>query len=326
MANDNPLKVSDLLLRDGRVYHLDLLPDELATDIIIFGDPDRVLSMADEFLAEREVDRSRRGLRTITGPVKKTGQRVSLISSGMGTPSLEIVLNEIIALNEIDFRTGRRSSDYAIPTIIRVGTSGGIQADTELGTLIITDYAIGLDNTGFFIDAQYSDNVCRMLEERIGCAIDAAIPNDRRFKGKIFPYAARADQNVVSALERVAQNLSIRYRKGLTISNSGFFANQGRDIARLPLTVSGIDKVLASVDTGIEGLAIENMEMEASFLLYMAGALGYRAGAICAVIDNRREELFAENYAQHIREAVMVALGALQAVRKDSAEKQDCCP
>ena len=96
-------KSSDLPIVDGRTYHLDLRPEDLAENIIIVGDPDRVTFIADEFLGAKEIDRFHRGLRTITGYVKETGQRVSIVTSGMGTPSLEIVLNEIVALNEIDF-------------------------------------------------------------------------------------------------------------------------------------------------------------------------------------------------------------------------------
>ncbi|MEW6214202.1 MAG: nucleoside phosphorylase [Nitrospirota bacterium] len=311
MKNNDPFRPSDLPIIDGKVYHLDLKPEELAKNIIIVGDPERVPFIADEFFDTKEVDRSHRGLRTITGCVKETGQRVSIITSGMGTPSLEIVLNEVVALNEIDFHTRTRKTEYDMITIIRVGTSGGIQQDTELGTLIITDYVVGLDNTGLFYNAPYYEGSFKIFEERIRETIDVAIPHDSRFKGKIFPYASRAHQDVIEALEREAQRLGIKYKRGVTVSNSGFFANQGRAVSRVPLTVPEIDGLLASIDTGIEGLKIENMEMEASFLLYFMEALGYRAGVICPVIDNRREDMFTAQYTQYIRDAAKVALKAL---------------
>jgi uridine phosphorylase len=138
---------SDLPIIEGKVYHLCLKPEDLANHILIVGDPERVSFIAKEYFSRIEVDKFHRGLRTITGIVRDTGQRVSIVTSGMGTPSLEIVLNEIIALNEIDFYTRTRKSVYDMLTVIRVGTSGSIQPDTELGTLIITDYAIGLDVT-----------------------------------------------------------------------------------------------------------------------------------------------------------------------------------
>jgi len=263
---------SDLPIIEGKVYHLGLKPEELANHILIVGDPERVPCIAQEYFKTIETDKSHRGLRTITGIVRDTGQRVSVVTSGMGTPSLEIVLNEIIALNEMDFHTRTRKSVCDMLTVIRVGTSGSIQPDTELGTLIITDYAIGLDNTGFFYDCTYPEKNMEILEEKIKVAVDSSIPVNSR---------------------------------------SGFFANQGRTLSRIPLTVSEIDSILSVVDTGIEGLRIENMEMEASFLLYFMGALGYRAGVISVVIDNRREDRFIAQYERHISDASKAALRAL---------------
>lgn len=311
MKNIGPFSDSDLITVDGRAYHLDLGPKELAKDIIIVGDPNRVPFIADEFLVAEEVDRFHRGLRTITGIARDTSQRVSIVTSGMGTPSLEIVLNEIVALNEIDFQTRKRKAEYDIINIIRVGTSGGLQSDSELGVLVVTDYAVGLDNTGLFYNVKNSERKCRNLEDVIREAVDSVIPPDSRFKGKIFPYVSRANPDMVRALERAAKELGIEYRRGVTVSNSGFFANQGRHISRLSLTVPDIDGVLTSIDIGIDGLKIENMEMEASFLLHFMGALGYRAGAICPVIANRRSDTFMVRYAQNMKDAAKVALDAL---------------
>jgi uridine phosphorylase len=232
----------------------------------------------------------------------------------MGSPSAEIVLNEIIALNEIDFCTGTRKTSYDMINMIRVGTSGGIRKGAALGTLVITAYAAGLDNTGLFYVVP-SDDECRPLENRIWAAVNDAIPSGARFKGKIFPYAAKAHPDVVAALERAAESLNIKYTKGGTVSTPGFFGSQGRTVARLPVTVPEIDEVLGSADTGMAGLQIENVEMEASFLLYFMGALGYRAGAICAVVDVKRENRFMAEYSRHMRDAARVALMALHALQ-----------
>jgi len=302
---------SDLPIIEGKVYHLGLKPEDLANHILIVGDPERVSFIAKDCFSRIEVDKFHRGLRTITGIICDTGQRVSVVTSGMGTPSLEIVLNEIIALNEMDFHTRTRKSVYDMLTVIRVGTSGSIQPDTELGTLIITEYAVGLDNTGFFYDCTYPEKNIEILEEKIRDAVDGSIPANSRFKGKIYPYASRAHQDVTRALEREAGKLEVNFKKGVTVTNSGFFANQGRSVSRIPLTVSEIDGILSVVDTGIEGFRIENMEMEASFLLYFMGALGYRAGVVCVVIDNRREDKFTAQYERHISDASKVALRAL---------------
>ncbi len=312
-------RFSDLPLVDGKTYHLGLRPEELAKSIIIVGDPDRATFIADEFLAVKEVQQFHRGLRTITGLVRETGQRISIATSGMGTPSLEIVLNEIVALNELDFATRERKPEYDTLTIVRVGTSGGLQSDVELGALVITAYGVGLDNTGLFYDAPCHEGILETLEDAVTRCIDGTIPDGARFKGKIFPYASRAHEDVVEALEREALRLGVRHKTGITVSNSGFFANQGRNVSRLPLTAPQIESLLASLDTGVAGIRIENMEMEASFLLHFMGGLGYRAGAVCPIIDNRRQGKFLPHYETHVRNATEVALRALHALERQEA-------
>jgi len=314
MKNIGPYNVSDLPVFNNRIYHLDLRPEELAKNIIIVGDPERVPFIAEEFLGDREVDRSHRGLRTITGICRETGQRVSVTTSGMGTPSLEIVLNELVALNEIDFSSMSRKEEYDPLTIIRVGTSGGLQQETPLGTIIVTDYGVGLDNTGLFYNTPLPDKGCELLAERVREVIEAATAHNSRFKGRIFPYVSRAAAEITAGMAREAELLGVRYKKGITVSNSGFFAGQGRDISRVPVSVPDLDIHLASMDRGIAGLRIENMEMEASFLLHFMAGLGYKAGAVCPVIDNRREDRFAEHYTHYIKEAVRVALRTLHSV------------
>lgn len=303
---------AELPLRNGRVYHLDLAPGELAGYVIMVGDPDRVPFLADEFLVGRDIDRNHRGFRTITGIARETGQRVSITTSGIGAPSTEIVLNEIAALNELDFTARRRKKSFEPLTVVRVGTCGGLQPETELGTLIVTDYGVGLDNTGLFYDAPASDTACGVLERRVRSRIEEEIPEDARFRGRFFPYAARADARVRVALEREALHLGVPCKRGVTVTSPGFFAEQGRTIGRVSPTIPDLGEHLADVDTGIPGLKIENIEMEASIILHFLGAIGYRAGAICAVIDKRREGTFRTDYLDSIRDAARVTLRAFR--------------
>lgn len=311
---EQPFHPPDLPIVDGRVYHLELAPGELAEDILIVGDPGRVDFIAQNFLKKIELRREHRGLKTITG-YTDWGQRVSVTTSGMGTPSLEIVINEVVALHEIDFERRERKEEIPWLNIIRVGTSGGLQPDTELGTLIITEYAVGLDNTGLFYNAPHPDDNCRILEDRVRKAVNGAVLEGSRFKGKIQPYASKAHPEVVKSLEESAKELGVMFRRGITVSNSGFFANQGRSVSRIPLSVPDIDVLISKTDSGVEGLRFENMEMEASFLLHFLYPLGHRAGVICPVIDKRPEERFLFNYQEKVREAVEVALRALGRLR-----------
>lgn len=321
-----PLAASDLPIDDqGRVYHLQIAPEDLAPDILLVGDPGRAEWIGDTLLRDLETTREHRGLVTITGTSDLTGQRATVIAplrttvttSGMGTPSLEIVANELVALHEIDFSTGRPKAAFPRLHVIRVGTSGALQAATPLGTPVITTYAIGMDNTGLFYDAPYPDRACQRLEHELSTAVMDLMPPQSRFYGKIRPYVARAEPAVVTALTTAACSLDLPYKLGLTVSNSGFFAPQGRHISRLAPSAPHLDAFFARFDPDLDGQLVENMEMEASFLLHYFGGLGHWAGAVCPVIANRRLGTFAHNYSEAVAQAARVALHALASLRQD---------
>jgi len=302
----------DLPVVNGRIYHLDLAPEELAQHVIVVGDPGRVPLLADEFFVEREVDRTHRGFRSITGVTRETEMRVSIVTSGIGAPSTEIVLNELAALNEIDFRTMTRKESFEPLTIVRVGTSGGLNPATPLGTLVLTDYVIGLDNTGLFYDVPLSEAACAFLEEQARMALDRAAKPGTRFRGAVVPYAARADRKLLAALEEEASVLGIAHVQGITVSSAGFFAEQGRGVARIGSTFHGLLDALDMMDTSCIGLKVENMEMEAGILVHFLAGLGYRAATVCAVINKRREGAFMADYRPHVFDGARIALRAFR--------------
>jgi|SaaInlLV_10m_DNA_2_1039722.scaffolds.fasta_scaffold00046_27 uridine phosphorylase len=302
---------ADLPIIDGKVYHLQLTPEQLAPNIIIVGDPDRVPVLANHCLLPVDrFDVSHRGLRTITG-ITPSGLRVSIVTSGMGTPSTEIVLNELIVLNEIDLQTSERRAVplYETLNIIRLGTSGALQSTTKLGIPIITEYTVGLDNTGLFYDVPATDETTR-LEYLFKQAIDKVTRPFDRFCGKIHPYAAKASQEIVEALFCAAAEEDVEVIKGITVSSAGFFANQGRDISRVKLTVPNIDRVCSEIV--FEELKAENMEMEASFICHFGGALGCRTGAICPVIAHRREDTFYADYEDAVLDSLKIIIKAFE--------------
>jgi uridine phosphorylase len=302
----------DLPMANCRIYHLDLAPEELAQNVVVVGDPDRVPLLADEFLLDREVDRFHRGFRTITGVARETGMRVSLVTTGIGAPSTEIVLNEMAALNEIDFSTMTRKESFPPLTVIRVGTSGGLNAETPVGTLVLTDYVIGLDNTGLFYDAPLPDSLCSYLEGVAKSALSTAEGHEARFRGAIVPYGARADRRVLAALGDEASALGIPHVRGITVSSAGFFAEQGRGVARVPSTLPHLLDSLENMEIARTGLKIENMEMEAGILLHFLGGLGYRAAALCVVVNRRCDGTFLTDNRRHVCEAARIALRALR--------------
>jgi uridine phosphorylase len=319
-----PYTAADLPIgEDGRIYHLGVKAEQIAPDILIVGDPGRAEFIGSAFLRDLEVEHEHRGLVTVTGTSELTGQQATLVSSlrttvatsGIGTPSLEIVVAELVALNEIDFETRTRKSQFPRLQIVRVGTSGGLQASTELGTPIITSYAIGMDNTGLFYETPAPDEIAERLEREIDQVIRNSMGTDSRFYGKIHPYVARAEPSLVKALMEASERLGLPSKLGLTVSNSGFFAPQGRDTARVKPSVPDLDAIFSEYDPGVDGQRIENMEMEASFLIHFLGGHGHWAGAICPAIANRRENTFDHHYQEAIANATKVALLALALLR-----------
>lgn len=300
----------ELPIVNGRVYHLDLAPEELAQSVVVVGDPDRVPLLADEFLHKRKADRCHRGFRSITGVDRETGMPVSIVSTGIGAPSTEIVLNELAALNEIDFRSMRRKESFEPLTIIRVGTSGGLNPATPVGTLVLTDYVIGLDNTGLFYDVPPSDPVCVFLEAQARAALDRAADKGARFRGAVVPYAARADRELLAALEEEASSLGTPHVRGVTVSSAGFFAEQGRGVARVGSTYPHLLDAFKKIDCSTFGLKIENIEMEAGIILHFLAGLAYRAAAICVVINKEREGTFMSDYRRQVVDAARIALRA----------------
>jgi len=324
LSCDGPFTSADLPTDDeGRIYHLQIRPEYVAPDILIVGDPGRAEFIGSEFLRDVELQHEHRGLVIVTGQADITGERATVISplrvtaatSGIGTPSLEIVVSELVALTEIDFQTRMRKASFPRLHVLRVGTSGALQASTPLGTPIITTYAVGLDNTGLFYEAAYPDEVCKRLEGELVQLVRATMSEESRFYGKVHPYVSRAEPAIVDALEEAAASLGVTAKLGLTVSNCGFFAPQGRDTARIRPTVPDVDRVLAGYDPDVGGQQIENMEMEASFLCHLLGGLGHWAGAICPAIANRRENTFDHHYQHSVRDAIQVALLALAKLR-----------
>ena len=322
-----PFSAADLPIdADGRVYHLQLSPGQVAPDILLVGDPGRAEFIGANLLRDVEIAREHRGLITVTGTSGLTGNRATVISplrttvatSGMGTPSLEIVLNELVALHEIDFSTRTRKPRFPRLHVIRVGTSGALQATTELGTSIVTSYAIGLDNTGLFYETPCADGHCERLEKELSDIVAGAMDQRSRFHGAIRPYVSRAEPRLAAALTTAAATLGAPVRLGLTASNAGFFAPQGRDVSRMAPSVPDLDRVLADFDPRLDGQRIENMEMETSFLCHFLGGLGHWAGAICPVIANRRLDTFDHEYLGAIERATQAALLALAELRASS--------
>jgi uridine phosphorylase len=321
-----PFNVKDIPIdEEGRIYHLQVKPGQIAPDILLVGDPGRAEFIGSTFLHNLEFEHEHRGLVTITGTSQITGKQATIISplkttvttSGMGTPSLEIILNELVLLNEIDFETMQRKLEFPRLHIIRVGTSGGLQAGTPVGTPIITTYAIGLDNTGIYYEVPHPDETCQRLEGELHEKITQLMDPASRFYGKIYPYVARAEPRLVDAFAEASKTLGVTVKAGMTVSAPGFFAPQGRETSRVMPSLPELDKLFSQFDPRVGDQRVENMEMESSFLLHFLGGLGHWAGSICPAIANRRSDTFDPSYQKSIENATSLALLALAILRNE---------
>lgn len=298
-------------MKDGRVYHLGLRPDELAPSLFVVGDPARAYTVASRF-ARVDHEVKHREYVTLTG--EHAGLPVSVIGTGIGPDNVEIALVEAWALATLDLATGLRrpaaGSAAARPlTVLRIGTSGGTRDDVPAGTLVVSSYAIGLDSTGLYYDAPPADETVKALEQAARRAIDAGVRPGSRFAGAFRPYASRADPGLVRALERAAAGAGVPVVTGATVTSPGFFGPSGRHLDGVTSTVADVKRRLGRIE--VDGVRVLNMEMESSLLFHLAAPLGIRAGTICPTISAPSSHGTVLDPAPLVAQAIDVALAAM---------------
>jgi len=260
---------SELLINeDGSIFHLHLRPEQLADKIILVGDPGRVSLVASHFDSQ-ECEVSSREFHTITGIYK--GKRLTVLSTGIGCDNIDIVLNEIDALANIDFKTREEKDTLKSLTLVRVGTCGGLQENTPTGTYIASVKSIGFDGLLNFYAGR--NEVCDL-------PLEAAFKKHMNWNPLLCaPYVIDANAELI---DRIAADDMVR---GITIACGGFFGPQGREL-RIPLADPTQNEKVESFE--YNGLRITNFEMESSALAGLARLLGHKAMTCCMVIANRR--------------------------------------
>ena len=273
---------------DGSVFHLHLLPGDISDKIIIVGDPDRVDMIASLF-SEVRVRKENREFRTVTGTYDQN--EVTIISSGIGTDNIDILINELDALVNIDLRTGKIKDEPSSLTFIRLGTSGGLRSDVPVGSYVLTETAIGFDGLLHFysgydwiLDTLLSDVLVQYLEW----------PDTLS-----YPYAVNAHNELVERFR------SQKFINGITISAPGFYGPQGRQL-RLETFDSEINNKLS--EFAFRGRKICNYEMESSAIYSLSTLLGHKALTICAVIGNRVTGEFVNDYQPLVMELAHMVL------------------
>jgi uridine phosphorylase len=271
---------SELVLdAKGHVYHLGLSPTQIAQNVILVGDQDRV-TLVSNFFDKIDHKSQHREFTCHTGWYK--GKHVSALSTGIGTDNLDITINELDALFNIDLEKREDKSEHTSLNLVRIGTCGILQAEIPIHSYILSAHAYGLDNIAHFYDVPFS-----AFEMEINGLIDKHLV----LPAKLKPYFISADETMVSKLR------SDKTFEGITVTSSGFYAPQGRKL-RLDLSTIDLNEKLGEFNHN--DLKVNNFEMESSALFFLGKALGHKATTICLGIANRPNQTFSKGYGEEM--------------------------
>jgi len=265
---------TDLILNDdGSVYHLNLLPKHISDTIITVGDPSRVYRVS-QYFDDVEFEMNKREFITHVGTFNK--KRITVISTGMGTDNIEIFFTELDALVNIDLKTREPKPRKKKLKIIRIGTSGALQEDIPLGSHLVTDYAVGLDNTMAFYDLKMDE-------------FETAIANDihKACNLPLAPY-------VIKGSESLREQFGADMITGNTVTTPGFYAPQGRAV-RVPIKYPKLLEELNYYHNKQSDFWLTNFEMETGGYYAMARILNHEALSVNAIIANRIKNKFSKD-------------------------------
>ncbi len=282
---------SELIINaDGSAFHIHLRPEDLADKVILVGDPGRV-DMVGEFLTDKEFRKASREFVSITG--KYDGQRITVLSTGIGTDNIDIVMTELDALANIDFTTREPKAEHRRLTVLRIGTCGALQPDIPLGSFIFSHISVGCDG----LLNWYADRD-RIALQDFEEAFKKAVHWDRHLPD---PYFVRASESLIRRFEDCTV-------KGMTISAPGFYGPQGR-VVRNALAMPNMLEDFEHFSW--KGYRITNFEMEGSALAGLCAHLGHDAGTVCCVIANRYLKDADTDYKPSVRKLVELSLKKL---------------
>lgn len=288
------IPTSELIINsDGSIFHLHIKPEHLADTVILVGDPGRV-EMVASYFDEKECNIASREFRTITGTYK--GKRMTVISTGIGTDNIDIVVSELDALANIDFETRTERAEKRVLTLLRLGTSGAIQPDIPLGSFVFARSSVGFDGLLNYYEGR--NGVCDL-------EIEKAFVEHTGWNPLLpAPYFVDADKELFAHFQDSVV-------EGITVAAPGFYGPQGRW-----LRIAPADKELnAKIESfEYEGRRITNFEMESSALAGLGKLMGHRAGTICTIIAQRAAKDMNTDYKPFVRQMIEMALDKLAAL------------
>jgi uridine phosphorylase len=291
MTTKRTIPASELIINeDGTIFHLHLLPEQIADIVILVGDPGRV-EMVASFFDSRECEVANREFKTITGSYK--GKRMTVLSTGIGIGNIDICVTELDALANIDFTTRQVKDNFRQLTLVRLGTSGALQSDIKVGEAIFSRTSVGFDGLLNYYAGR--NEVCDLEIEK--AFIEHTAWNELLPK----PYFIDADSSLAELFKDVT-------REGITIAAPGFYAPQGRWVRLQPQDLT-LNEKIESFDFG--GRKITNFEMESSALAGMSALMGHKAATICTIIAQRIALDACTDYKPFVRQMIQNALDKL---------------
>ena len=291
------IPASELIINDdGSIFHLHLLPEQLADTVILVGDPGRVALVAEHF-DTKECEVANREFKTVTGTYK--GKRMTVLSTGIGIGNIDISVTELDALANVDFATRQEKAHKRQLTLVRLGTSGAIQPDIKVGEFVFSRTSVGFD--GLLNYYKGRNEVCdleieKAFMEHVGW--NELLP-------KPYFIVAVADEGLFDLFRDST-------REGITIAAPGFYAPQGRWV-RLEPADAHLNEKIESFE--YEGRRITNFEMEGSALAGLAALMGHRAATICTIIAQRIAQNVDTDYKPFVRKMISTALDKLAVLK-----------
>lgn len=284
-------KDSELILNpDGSVYHLHLRPEHISNNIIFVGDQDRVPKVSKHF-DSIEFSTQKREFVTHTGYIGKT--KFSVISTGIGTDNIDIVMNELDALVNIDLNTRTEKKEKTALNIIRIGTSGTLVEDVPCDSILYSEYGLGLDGLMNFYEHENSS-----LEKKILENINQEIP-----ELQISPRISRAADSLLNLFYKEGETI-----KGITASCTGFYGPQGRILRAQPAVHDFVDRLAA---INVDGNRVTNFEMETSAIYGLCNILGHNALSVNTILANRKTKKFSTDPKKSVADCIEKTLEVL---------------
>lgn len=294
MNEKRVIPASELIINeDGSIFHLHLRPEQISDIVILVGDPGRVDLVA-SFFEEKECCVESREFKTVTGSYK--GRRMTVLSTGIGTDNIDIVVTELDALANIDFATRQVKDEFKQLTLLRLGTSGALQEDIKVGERVFSRTSVGFDGLLNYYAGR--NNVCDL-------AIEKAFVEHTGWNSQLTaPYFINADESLFELFKDIT-------REGITIAAPGFYAPQGRWVRLQPQDIHLNAKIEAF---RFGERRITNFEMESSALAGLAALMGHKAGTVCTIIAQRIAKDACTDYKPFVKEMISDALEKLATI------------